>query len=60
MSAIGALPTVAMEMGNEGIEMGGMGDHVARLALEIRNEAVTPGPTLVNEEPRHTRFEIRD
>jgi hypothetical protein len=37
LSAIGASPAVAMEMGNEEIEIDGMGDHVARLALEIRN-----------------------
>jgi hypothetical protein len=36
-SAIGALPTAAMEMGNEEIEIDGMGNHVAGLALEIRN-----------------------
>jgi hypothetical protein len=28
LSAIGASPTVAMEMGNEEIEIDGMGDHV--------------------------------
>jgi len=34
--AIGASPTVAMEMGNEKIEID-MVDHVARLAPEITN-----------------------
>jgi hypothetical protein len=57
LSAIAASPTVAMEIGNEEIDIDGMVDHVAGLALEIRNYALTQGQRSSTRNPVTTLSE---
>ena len=39
-----------MEIGNEEIKIDGMGNHVARLALEIRNDTIAQGQRFLSGE----------